>query len=115
MSGRDYSRANSESQSLNGAGDTKIRAVQDEIDRTKGVIQDNIELVLERGEKIDNLEDKSQGLVDNASMFQKRAKRVRRKYWCMNLRNTAIMILIAVVVIWLISSFVCGFNYSKCS
>ena len=56
-----------------------------------------VELIMDRGEKIDNLEGKSQGLVENASMFQKKAKRVRRKYWCANVRNTAILILIALV------------------
>lgn len=113
--GRDYTRASSnDSASLNGTNDNKISNVQAEIDKTKGVIQDNIELIIERGEKIDNLEDKSQNLVDNASMFQKKAKRVRRKYWCMNLRNTAILVLVCLIVIWLLSSFICGFSYSKC-
>ncbi len=59
----------------------------------------NIERVLERGERIDLLVDKTAGLQQNAGEFRMRSRTLRRRMWW---KNTKLMILIAVVVILLV-------------
>ncbi|KAL8891150.1 MAG: hypothetical protein Q9215_001746 [Flavoplaca cf. flavocitrina] len=48
--------------------------IQKELDETKIVLHKTIESVLERGEKIDSLVEKSDGLSAQSKMFYKQAK-----------------------------------------
>ncbi|KAF9457764.1 snare protein YKT6 [Collybia nuda] len=52
-----------------------IMRVQQELDETKIILHKTIESVLERGEKLDNLVDRSQALSAQTKMFYKTAKR----------------------------------------
>ncbi|KAI4185962.1 MAG: hypothetical protein L6R41_003806 [Letrouitia leprolyta] len=51
-----------------------IMKIQKELDETKIVLHKTIESVLERGEKIDSLVEKSDGLSAQSKMFYKQAK-----------------------------------------
>lgn len=50
--------------------------VQAELDETKVVLHKTIESVLERGEKLDNLVERSNALSAQSKMFYKTAKKV---------------------------------------
>lgn len=52
-----------------------IMKVQQELDDTKVVLHKTIEGVLQRGEKLDALVDKSEALSSSSRMFYKQAKR----------------------------------------
>ncbi|KZT19340.1 snare protein YKT6 [Neolentinus lepideus HHB14362 ss-1] len=52
-----------------------IMKVQQELDETKIVLHKTIESVLQRGEKLDNLVDRSQALSAQSKMFYKTAKK----------------------------------------
>ena len=52
-----------------------IMKVQQELDDTKIVLHNTIENVLQRGEKLDNLVDKSETLNTSSKMFYKQAKK----------------------------------------
>ncbi|AGO12460.1 AaceriAER109Wp [[Ashbya] aceris (nom. inval.)] len=52
-----------------------IMRVQQELDETKIVLHKTIESVLQRGEKLDNLVDKSESLSASSRMFYKQAKK----------------------------------------
>lgn len=52
-----------------------IMKIQKELDETKIVLHKTIESVLERGEKIDSLVEKSDGLSAQSKMFYKQAKK----------------------------------------
>lgn len=52
-----------------------IMKVQQELDETKIVLHKTIENVLQRGEKLDNLVDKSESLNASSKMFYKQAKK----------------------------------------
>ncbi|KAG5349993.1 palmitoyltransferase [Termitomyces sp. Mn162] len=54
-----------------------IMRVQQELDETKIVLHKTIESVLQRGEKLDNLVDRSNALSAQSKMFYKTAKKVR--------------------------------------
>ncbi|KAG5653769.1 palmitoyltransferase [Sphagnurus paluster] len=53
-----------------------IMRVQQELDETKIVLHKTIESVLQRGEKLDNLVDRSNALSAQSKMFYKTAKKV---------------------------------------
>ncbi|EFX79672.1 hypothetical protein DAPPUDRAFT_304483 [Daphnia pulex] len=52
-----------------------LTKVQDELDETKIILHNTIEAVLQRGEKLDDLVSKSQGLSDASKMFYKTARK----------------------------------------
>jgi len=70
--------------------------------------------VLARGEKIELLVDKSEALNDSAKKFQRSSRALKNVMWWKNVKMWLLIIAIVAVLIWLISSFVCGFDYSKC-
>ncbi len=84
----------------------KINEVQAEIDKTKDTVQKGIEIAIERGDKLDDLDDKAQMLSNEASMFNKRAKKTRRHFclqkWKM-IALIAFIIIILIIIIWLIA------------
>ncbi|XP_062596666.1 vesicle-associated membrane protein 8-like isoform X1 [Saccostrea cucullata] len=77
-----------------GAGD-HVSALRSQVDDVKNVMTQNIERVLDRGERLENLIDKTEELEASSSQFQKTAKKIRKKYWW---KNTKMMIIIGVVV-----------------
>ncbi|KAF7193893.1 Vesicle-associated membrane protein [Pseudocercospora fuligena] len=86
--------------------DDAFRNVQSEIDNVRGIMTESIERVLERGERIDLLVDKTDRLGGSARDFRVRSRGLRRKMWWKNVR---LMVLLAVVVVFLIYLFV-GFG-----
>uniref|UniRef100_A0A8C7M6A5 Vesicle associated membrane protein 4 n=1 Tax=Oncorhynchus kisutch TaxID=8019 RepID=A0A8C7M6A5_ONCKI len=64
-----------------GAGSDKIRQVQSQVDEVIDVMQENISKVIDRGERLEDLQDKSESLSDNASAFSTRAKQLHRRMW----------------------------------
>jgi len=56
----------------------KIRRVHQQVDEVKGILVQNVEKVLERGERLDELTDKSESLEQSASMFKKGATKLKR-------------------------------------
>lgn len=60
---------------------SRVAAVQAAVDGVKAVMVDNIEKVLERGERIELLVDKTDGLRDSAGRFQAAGRQLRQRMW----------------------------------
>jgi vesicle-associated membrane protein 7 len=70
--------------------------------------------VLQRGEKIELLVDKTEQLSQSARKFQKQSKALKNVMWCKNVKMWVLIAFVLIIIAWLISSFVCGFDYSNC-
>jgi len=62
----------------------KFKQVQGEIETVKDVMVKNIEKVLERGERIEILDDKTDSLNQASFVFKKRSTALRRAMWWKN-------------------------------
>lgn len=94
--------------SQGGENEDVVQKAQREIDSARGIMTENIERVLERGERIDLLVDKTAGLQTGAMEFRVRSRGLRRRMWW---KNTKLMILLVFAVVFLIYLFVgmaCG-------
>lgn len=60
--------------------------VNERLEQVRGVMQDSIEKVLERGERIELLVDRADRLERNATTFAKSSNALRRKYRWQNIR-----------------------------
>ncbi|XP_060722696.1 vesicle-associated membrane protein 4 isoform X2 [Tachysurus vachellii] len=80
----------------------KIRQVQSQVDEVIDVMQENISKVIERGERLEDLQDKSESLSDNASAFSSRAKQLHRRMWWRDIKMKMIVALVIVVLLLII-------------
>lgn len=92
-----------------------INNVQSEIDNVRGIMSQNIESLLERGERIDLLVDKTDRLGGNAHDFRVRSRGLRRQMWWKNVKLMALLIFVVIFLIYLFVGFGCGLpGWSKC-
>jgi len=80
----------------------KTAAIQAQIDDTVGIMRENITKVAERGERLDQLQDKTDNLAVSAQGFRRGANRVRKNMWWKDMKMRIIIgvsILIIVVII----------------
>ncbi|KAF5175649.1 Vesicle-associated membrane protein [Thalictrum thalictroides] len=87
---------------------SKISKIKAQMTEVKGIMMDNIDKVLERGEKIEVLVDKTENLQFQTDSFHRQGRQLRRKMWLQNLKLKLIVggaIIALILIIWLM---VCG-------
>lgn len=77
----------------------QISKVRREVNEVKDVMTQNIEKVLERGEKIDVLVGKTEHLDHNSQVFHKQAVRLRKKMWWKNQKMCLLLLFVLLVII----------------
>ncbi|KAK5121448.1 hypothetical protein LTR85_005281 [Meristemomyces frigidus] len=82
--------------------------VQSEIDNVRGIMTENIERVLERGERIDLLVDKTDRLGGSARDFRVRSRTLRRKMWFKNVKMMILLVVVCIFLVYLLVGFGCG-------
>jgi vesicle-associated membrane protein 7 len=82
-----------------GSADDAISNVRREIDDVRGIMTRNIEGLLERGERIDLLVDKTDRLGGNAREFRVRSRGLRRKMWWKNVKLMGLLGLVLVLIL----------------
>ncbi|KAL7105715.1 hypothetical protein ABFS83_07G060200 [Erythranthe nasuta] len=65
---------------------SKIAKVKAQVTEVKGVMMENIEKVLDRGEKIELLVDKTENLRSQAQDFRTQGTKMKRKMWIQNMK-----------------------------
>lgn len=92
-----------------------ISRAQGEIENVRGIMTENIERVLERGERIDLLVDKTDRLGGSAHEFRYRSRALRRQMWWKNVKLMALLILVVIFLLYLFIGFACGLpGWSRC-
>jgi vesicle-associated membrane protein 7 len=92
---------------------SKMVSVQRKVDEVKGIMMQNVEQVLVRGERLDVLVDRTDDLRDQAAKFQRQGTQLRKKMWWQNFRMQIIVVgvvLLLVVVVFLLACFTGGKN-----
>ncbi|XXG98480.1 hypothetical protein Hte_004804 [Hypoxylon texense] len=82
-----------------GGRDDAISNVQREMDDVRGIMTRNIEGLLERGERIDLLVDKTDRLGGSAREFRVRSRGLKRQMWWKNVKLMALLVLVLVLII----------------
>ncbi|KAK7292976.1 hypothetical protein RJT34_15835 [Clitoria ternatea] len=87
---------------------SKIAKVKAQVSEVKGVMMENIEKVLDRGEKIELLVDKTENLRSQAQDFRQQGTKIRRKMWFQNMKIKLIVLGIIIALILIIVLSICG-------
>mmetsp|Transcript_33498 Transcript_33498/g.60063 ORF Transcript_33498/g.60063 Transcript_33498/m.60063 type:complete len:208 (-) Transcript_33498:1155-1778(-) len=98
----------------NDPGSDKLGNLQNEIDEVKDVMMDNIERVLQRGEKLDALAETSNALATNAQDFHRTSRSLHRAYCMKYAKLIALVVCLVIVLILIIVFAVCNPDFSAC-
>ncbi|KAF0975628.1 hypothetical protein FDP41_005622 [Naegleria fowleri] len=93
----------------------KITALQEKLETVKESMVDNIDKVLERGEKFETLYEKSDEMLVEANEFKKGSGKLKRKmFWrLLVVIIVIIIILVAIIIIAVLAG--CGFpTFERC-
>ncbi|KAL0228608.1 hypothetical protein RCL1_004751 [Eukaryota sp. TZLM3-RCL] len=78
------------------------------------VCYSNIEKILERGERVELLVDRSEGLSNTARAFNKRSLSVRKQMWWSNVKSMIMVIVFCLALLYIIVAQFCGWGMGKC-
>ncbi|PIN20728.1 Synaptobrevin/VAMP-like protein [Handroanthus impetiginosus] len=93
--------------SSNPSADT-LNRVRGEVSEVRTIMVDNIDKILERGDRIELLVDKTATMQDSAFHFRKQSKRLRRALWMKNAKLLAMLTCLIVVLLYCIIAAACG-------
>lgn len=92
-----------------------LRTAQQEIENVREIMTENIEQVIQRGERIDLLVDKTDRLGGNARDFRVRSRGLRRRMWWKNVKLMALLILVVIFFLYLAIGMGCGLpGWGRC-
>lgn len=76
-------------------------------DKVVDIMKTNVEKVLERDQKLSELDDRADALQQGASQFEQQAGKLKRKFWLQNLK---MMIIVGVVGLVIVAYIACKFS-----
>ena len=86
-------------------GGTKIKELQNDVNQITSVMQSNITKVLERENRMDTLNERSELLSSRANEFRISSRNIRRKFWWQNFRFQLVIgaVLMAIIIVIIVS------------
>jgi len=93
----------------------KINRIRGEMSQVRNVMVENIDKVLERGDRLELLVDKTETIQGNTFKFKKQARRFKNTMWWRNIKLTVAVIVVLLIVIYVILAIVCkGVTLPSC-
>lgn len=68
------------------AAQRRLQQTQAQVDEVVDIMKTNVEKVLERDQKLSELDDRADALQQGASQFEQQAGKLKRKFWLQNLK-----------------------------
>ncbi|KAI8843255.1 hypothetical protein HDU78_008900 [Chytriomyces hyalinus] len=87
------------------ASNSKVNTVQKQVDEVVNLMTDNIAKVVQRGENLEQLQNKTDDLQQSAMQFKKGASAVRKEMWWKDMKMKMILggVLGVIVIIIILS------------
>ncbi|KHN72849.1 Vesicle-associated membrane protein 7 [Toxocara canis] len=89
-------------QNKENAQSTRMSQLQQQVNDVKTVMNSNVQRILERGDRLENLEGRTEALTQSSESFKVSARRVHRQLCRKNAKWTIIIIIGSVVVVIII-------------
>ncbi|XP_056597291.1 vesicle associated membrane protein 1a [Triplophysa dalaica] len=77
----------------------RLQQTQAQVDEVVDIMRVNVDKVLERDQKLSELDDRADALQAGASQFESSAAKLKNKYWWKNAKMMIIMGIIGVIMI----------------
>ncbi|PSS13879.1 Vesicle-associated membrane protein [Actinidia chinensis var. chinensis] len=85
----------------------RINRLKGEMSQVRTAMLDNINKVLDRGDRLELLVDKTATLQGNTLRFRRQSRRVRNTMWWRNVRLTFTLIFILITIVYVLLTFLC--------
>ncbi|MED6122344.1 hypothetical protein PIB30_038921 [Stylosanthes scabra] len=85
----------------------RINRLKGEMSQVRNVMIENIDKVLDRGDRLELLVDKTANMQGNTFRFRKQARRFRSSVWWRNVKLTIALIVVLLVIVYIVLAFVC--------
>jgi len=87
------------------AAQKRVQQSQAQVDEVVDIMRTNVEKVLERDQKLSELDDRADALQHGASQFEQQAGKLKRKFWWKNLKmwliiGVIVVVLIIIIAVW---------------
>ncbi|KAF3774097.1 Vesicle-associated membrane protein 713 [Nymphaea thermarum] len=93
----------------------RINRMRGEMNQVRNVMIENIDKVLDRGDRLELLVDKTANMQGNTFRFRRQARRFRSSVWWRNVKLTVALIVLLIIIIYIVLIFVChGFTLPSC-
>ncbi|CDQ75532.1 unnamed protein product [Oncorhynchus mykiss] len=77
----------------------RLQQTQAQVDEVVDIMRVNVDKVLERDQRLSELDDRADALQAGASQFESSAAKLKNKYWWKNLKMMIIMAIIGVICV----------------
>lgn len=85
---------------------TNVDKLRGDVDDVKDQMVQNIGKVIERGEKLEDLNERTENLNARAGEFQFVSKALYRKVWWQNVRYWVVIIIIVIVILLVLAGVI---------
>lgn len=92
-----------------------IGQVKAKIDDTRDVLVESIDMMLERGERIELLVDKTQAMSEQAFRFERSATRLKDSLCWKRVKIALFLVFVILLFAFFIAVFACGLDFKKCA
>ncbi|XP_058743084.1 vesicle-associated membrane protein 711-like [Vicia villosa] len=85
----------------------RINRLKGEMSQVRNVMIENIDKVLDRGDRLELLVDKAANMQGNTFRFRKQARRFRSNVWWRNVKLTIALIVVLLLIAYGVLAYVC--------
>ena len=94
--------------------ESKINDIELQILEAKKNGERTINLLLDRADKLADLEETSKQLSTQSNLFYKQSKKVHRKMCCQQYKVYLIVLFVILILLYIILVASCGFDFNQC-
>ncbi|CAO3660568.1 unnamed protein product [Rhizopus stolonifer] len=91
----------------------KTAQVQHQVDEVVGIMQQNIDKAMQRGEGIDDLRGRTEDLQGTAGHFRRGANQVRKRMWWKDLKWKIVIAIVIIAILGIIIGSIVGTQKNK--
>ncbi len=92
----------------------QLTRISEKLDDVKGTMFQTIDNIMERGQKLEVLVDKTDNLESTAFEFKRNARKLRREMLCKKIKLYSGGVVLVTFFCWFLSSIICDFDYHRC-
>ncbi|XP_074274017.1 vesicle-associated membrane protein 711-like [Silene latifolia] len=85
----------------------RLNRLKGEMSQVRTVMIENIDKVLDRGERLELLVDKTETMQGNSLRFRKHARRFRTTVWWRNCKLMFTLIIVLLIILYIVLAFLC--------
>ncbi|XP_043935501.1 vesicle-associated membrane protein 1 [Protopterus annectens] len=85
----------------------RLQQTQAQVEEVVDIMRVNVDKVLERDQKLSELDDRADALQAGASQFESSAAKLKRKYWWKNCKMMIMMGVICAIIVGIIILYFC--------